>query len=449
MKVLNNRKIYEILGALLLLSSVNISASGMSEINERLNKTFEINLPLSEWPGVSLASREEEYCYKLTWDKNKSLEENQRELVKNFISSCCDFSLKLAEIGLSGIYLGEFDDGESIVFIDKETRTSINHSSNDVMFFNEKDGIRRLEVCPRTALLHDIKPINFQEWMKYEFERYVQRFVEDPVGCEILRISIAKYEAGQRGLSKIRFIPQEDPEMDLAYTPGSYVWKHARRIGGSAFNRYGEYCLENKFIIFSPEWFNTDQTGLILKLRKTKSGTDNFTVNTGIIPREASLMYQIIYSIHVGKGRDYDGTHVIEKRDDQNHFCGNFDGVGPFSILRKRLNILIFKNDKIYRAMYGLTRRGFDLINESAYLAHKYSFIRPAYAGSQTGVVVNGKRLDKKGSSKFLKKFLKTNGDFDLYRYYLSSESSIQYPEFGVGQYRCSDVDFEKRKRNS
>ena len=449
MRLLKNRKIYVISVALTFLSTVSIPAAGFLEVSESQDNAFEINQPLSEWPKISLLSREEELCYELTWDKNKTLEENQQELVKNFMSSCCDFSFKLEDIGLSGIYPGKFDDGESVVFIDEETRTYINHSSNDVMFFNERDGIRKLEVYPRTALLHNIKPINFKEWMKYEFERYIQRFVEDPVGCEILRVSIAKYEAGQRGLSKIKFIPQDDPKIDLAYTPGSYVWKHARRIGGSDFNRYGECCLENKFIIFSPEWFNMDQTGLILKLRKTKFGTDNFTVNTGIIPREASLMYQIIYSIHVGKGTDCEGTQVIGKRDDQNHFCGSFDGVGPFSILRKRLNISIFKNDKIYRAMYGLTKRGFNLINESAYLAHKYAFIRPAYVGSQTGIVVNGKRLDKKESSEFLKEFLKTDGDFDLYRHYLSSESSIQYPEFGVGQYRCSDVDFERRRRNA
>ena len=445
MQIQKKVKICGILGVSIFLSTVNIPALGFFEVSEYQDKVFEINQPLSEWPKIYLSSSEEIRCYDLAWNVNKSLEENQRELVKNFISSCCDFSFKLDDLGLSGIYPGKFDDGESIIFIDKETRMSINHSSNNVVFSNERDGIRGLEVLPRTALLPNIKPIKFQEWMKYELERYIQRIVEDPVGCEILRMSIAKYKAGERRLSKIRFLPQDDPKVDLAYTPGSYVWKHARRIGRSDFGRYAQFCRENKFILFSPEWFNTDQRGLILKLDKTESGTDDFEVNTGIIPREASLVYQIIYSIHLGKATDYGGTQVIEQRDDQSYFCGNFEGVGPFSILKKRLNVSIFKNDKIYRAMYGLTRRGFDLISESSYLAHRYALIRPAYTGFQAGIVVNEKKLNNEESRVFLKRFLKTSGDFDLYGYLLSRRSlSADYPEFGKGNYRCSDIDSEK-----
>ena len=437
-----SKKVYGILCASIFLSVV--PASGLWEASGYQDKTFEINQPLSEWPKVSSLSNEEKLCYELTWDKNKKLEENQRELVKNFISSCCDFSFKVTEQGLNGIYQGKFDDGENIVFIDKETRTSINHISNNIIFFNERDGNRKLEVHPRTALLRNIIPFDFREWMRYEFERHIWKFVEDPVGCEILRVSIAKYEAGQRGLSKIRFIPQFNPKIDLAYTAGSYVWRHARRIGRSDFGRYAEFCSENKFILFSPEWFSTDETGLILKLDKTESGTDNFVVDTDIIPKETSLMYQIIYSIHSGGDVDYSGTQVIEERDDQNYFCGNLGGVGQFSILRKRLNVLVFKNDRIYRTMYGLTKRGFDLISESAYSANRYGFIRPAYTGSRAGVIVNGKRLDKRESREFWKKFFETNGDFDLYRYLLSKkQSSINYPEFGKGYYRCSDIDFE------
>ena len=441
-----NRKICEIFGLTLFFSIVNMSAAGMWEVNEQQNKTFEVKQPLSEWPEISLLPQEELY-YKLTWDKNKKLEENQQELLKIFMSSCCDFSFRIKERGPGGIYSGKFDDGENIIFIDKETRMFIDHSSNHVIFFDESDGNKGLDAHPETALLSNVKPIDFQEWMKCELERYIQRFVEDPVGCEILRISIAKHEAGQRGLPKIKFIPQDDAKIDLAFTSGSYVWKRAKRVNLN-FNVFSGFCKENRFIIFSPEWFNTDQQGLMLKLCKTKSGADRFRVNQGIIPREAGLMYQIIYAMHVGQGIDYDGTQVIEKRDDQNYFCGDLDGVGPFSILRKRLNVSIFKNDKIYRTMYGLTKRGFDLINESSYLAHKYAFIRPAYTGYRAEINVNGKTLNKKESCKFLKKFFKTNGDFDLYMHYLSSKSSIQYPEFGKGQYRCSDVDFEKRRRN-
>ena len=445
MKVQKNRKIYEILCASLFLSSVNTSAAGMLETSEQQNKTFEINQPLSEWPKVSTLSKEEELCYELTWDKNRSLEENQRKLIKNFISSCCDFSFRIKEKGLTGIYSGKFDDGENLVFIDKETWIFVDHSSGGIMFFNEKDGNNGLEAHPRTGLLHNIRPLDFKEWMKCEFERYMQRIVEDPVGCEILRVSIAKYEAGQRALPRIKFIPQDDPKMSLAYTPGSYVWKHARRIGRSEFDRYSEFCKENRFIIFSPEWFNMDQTGLILKLNKIKSGAEDFILKRGVIPRESSLIFQIIYAMHV-EGTDSDGTQIIEKRDNQNYFRGNLDGVGHFSILRKRLNVLIFKNDKILRTMYGLTKQGLaPFVSESSYTSSRYNYIRPVYAVPKSGIIVNGKRLDKKESIKILKKFLKTNSD--LYRHFLSRKlSSLKYPKFGIGRYRCADVDFEKKR---
>ncbi|MBO7537132.1 MAG: hypothetical protein J6T29_02210 [Alphaproteobacteria bacterium] len=443
-----NKRLYKMLCASLFFSSVSTSAVGMLETSEQQNKTFEISQPLSEWPKVSTLSEEEELCYKLTWDKGKRLEENKIELIKNFISTCFDFSFKTKETGIKGIYLGEFDDGENVVFIDKEARTSINHGSGEIMFFNEKDGNNRLEAHPRMGLLHDIKPLDFAEWMKYEFERYIQRIVEDPVGCEILRVSIAKYKAGQRGLPRIKFIPQDDPKMNLAYTPGSYVWKHARRIGRSEFNIYSESCRENRFIMFSPEWFNTDQTGLIMKLRKTKSGAEDFILKKGIVPKDVSLIYQIIYVMHV-EGTDTDGTQVIEKRDDQSWFQGNLDGVGPFSISRKRLSILIFKNDKILRTMYGLTKQGLDpFVNESSYMSSRYNCIRPAYAMPKSGIIVNGKRLDKKESTKISKKILKTNRDlYGLFLFKLFEKSfPLDCPKFGRGNYRCSDVDFEKKR---
>ncbi len=451
MKVSENRRIYGILCASLILSTINIPASGMLRVNENQNKKFEINQPLREWPRKSRSSEQEEICYKFTWDDKKSLEENKYEVVRRFISNCCDFSFKVTDMGLKGIYYGTFDNDESIVFIDSETRMLVNPSLDKILFFNEKDSPKGLEVHPLTNLMENIKPINFEEWMIFEFERYIQRFVEDPVGCEVLRRSIAKYEAEQEDFPKVKFIPVDDQKMSMAYTPGGYVWRYVRRHGRPSFGIYEGYSKENKFIIFSPDWFSTDQKGLMLKLsnRKTNYDSDSFVVNTGVMPRESSLMYQIIYAIHAERDDDHKGTHVIENRDPQNYFRGDFDGVGAFSIQRKQLNTLIFKNDKIYRVMYGLTKRGFDLINESSYLAHRYNFIRPAYMGSKTRMTINGKRLDRKDSCKFLKKFLKTNGDFDLYKYYLSGESSINYPEFGKGHYKCSDIDFKKRKKMS
>ena len=135
------RRIYGILCASLFINSVSTSAEGMLETSEQQNKTFginrhktfEINQSLSEWPKVSALSKEEELCYKLTWDTNKRLEENQRELIENFMSSCCDFSFKIKEKRLTRIYSGKFDDGKNVVFIDKETRTSINHGSGEVV----------------------------------------------------------------------------------------------------------------------------------------------------------------------------------------------------------------------------------------------------------------------------------------------------------------------------
>ena len=86
-----------------------------------------------------------------------------------------------------------------------------------------------------------------------------------------------------------------------------------------------------------------------------------------------------------------------------------------------------FGNDEEYRAQYGLTADGFDPLNESSYLSHRYHWIRAS----------NVIRSENFGD--MYKIFIQEQGDFDLYAYYLSPYSSIKYPEFGFSQYQCSD----------
>ena len=86
-----------------------------------------------------------------------------------------------------------------------------------------------------------------------------------------------------------------------------------------------------------------------------------------------------------------------------------------------------FGNDEEYRNQYGLTADGFDPLNESSYLSHRYHWIRVSNA------------VQPENFSDMYKTFIQEQGDFDLYAYYLSPNSAIKYPEFGFSQYQCAD----------
>lgn len=441
----SSRTVLSFLGTLIFLSCANTQAMGLAGIEKNMGRSFDIKMPLSQWPIInSLVTQRELDWYRSTWDATKTLEENKKDLVNQFMETCCDFSFKRKKEELHGITVGRTESGEDIIFPEKGTSICARPNSTEVLIYNEKDRSLGLKAHVTTNIFLNINPLDFTQQMRNNFEKTISELTEDPVGCEVLRVAISKYKGSARKLSKITFIPVKNKEIGLAYTTNSNVWKYMRRNRGIRRNKYRKLCKDNKFIMFSPNWFDSEQAALFLKINNTAYvGREfKFSLISGIIPKEASLIHQIIYALNVGENNEYRETQLIEERTISDYFYANLKGTGNCVISGKQANHFLFMDDKVYRTMYGFTNEGLDLINESSYLAHRYGLIRPTYLGPNTQFSINSGPLSKLESYRFLDAFLRINGDHDLFHYYLSPKSSIEYPEFGIGRYSCSDIKF-------
>lgn len=439
----NGKKVICFLGTLMLFSCADTHA--MSFVEENTERLFDVKMPLSQWPVVnSLITQRELDWYRSMWDATKTLEENKKELVNQFIETCCDFSFKKKERELPGITVGGTDNGDDIVFPEKGVSIYTRPNSEEVLIYNEKDRSLGLRAHVTTNIFLNVIPLDFSPKMRNDIEKSISELAEDSVGCEILRIAISKYKGGVRGLSKITFIPVKNKGVGLAYTTNCNVWKYMKRNEGRHGSKYRKLCKERKFIMFSQNWFESEQTALFLKMNDFSNNgeEEEFSLFSGAIPKEASFIHQIIYALNVGENNEYRETQLIEDRTISKYFCTYLKQTGNCLIPGKQINKALFMDDKIYRTMYGLTNEGLDLLNESAYLAHRYKLIRPTYMGSDIQLSINGKLLNKAESYRFLDEFLKKNGDQDLFRYYLSPQSMIDYPEFGIGRYSCSNIRF-------
>ena len=445
MKIFKNGAVYKFLGALVFFGCADVRAMSLATI-ENNERSFDVKMPLSQWPIVnSLVTQREMDWYRSTWSAAKTLEENKKEVVDQFIKTCCDFSFKKKKQELKGITVGRTERGEDIVFSEKGTNICVRPNSAEVLIYNEKERYRGLKAYVTTNIFLNISPLDFTKQMRSKFEKFISELAEDPVGCEVLRIAISKYKASIRGLPKITFIPVNNKEIGLAYTTDSNVWRYIKRSDGMRSNKYRRLRNDSKFIMFSPEWFDVKQTGLFLKMDNSEDNNEEgfeFSLSSGVIPKEASLIHQIIYALNVRENNERKETQLIEERTIPKYFHASFKGVGDCLISGKQINYSLFVDDKIYRAMYVFTKEGLDLINESSYLAHRYKLIRPTYVGPNTELSINGRALSKTESYRFLNTFLKANGDHDLFRYYLSPDSTVEYPEFGIGRYSCSDIKF-------
>ncbi|MBO4405502.1 MAG: hypothetical protein J5821_02115 [Alphaproteobacteria bacterium] len=441
----NNKTVLSFFGTLIFLGCTNTQAMGLSGIEKNMERSFDLKMPLSQWPIInSLVTQRELDCYRSTWNATKTLEENKKELVNQFMETCCDFSFKRKKEELYGITVGRTDNGEDIIFPEKGTSICARPNSTEVLIYNEKDRSFGLKAHVNTNIFLNVNPLDFTQHMRNKFEKNLSELTEDPVGCEVLRVAISKYKGSIRGLPKITFIPVKNKEIGLAYTTNSNVWKYMRKTRGIRSNKYRKLCKDRKFIMFSPNWFNSEQSTLFLKMNNPANdeGEFDFSLISGVIPKEVSLIHQIIYALNIGENNECRETQVIEERTVPRYFHANLKGIGNCIISGKQINYSLFIDDKVYRTMYGFTKEGLDLINESSYLAHRYGLIRPTYLGSDTQLSINGKVLHKTESYRFLDAFLQINGDHDLFRYYLSPKSSIEYPEFGIGRYACSDIRF-------
>lgn len=436
----NSRTVLSFLGTLIFLSCANTQAMGLAGIEKNMGRSFDIKIPLSQWPIInSLVTQRELDWYRSTWDATKTLEENKKDLVNQFMETCCDFSFKRKKEELHGITVGRTESGEDIIFPEKGTSICARPNSTEVLIYNEKDRSLGLKAHVTTNIFLNINPLDFTQHMRNKFEKTIAEVTEDPVGCEILRVAISRYKGSIRELTKITFIPVKNKEIGFAYTTNSNVWKYMRKSRGTRGNKYRKLCKDRKFIMFSPNWFNSEQSALFLKMNNftDKKEDFDFSLISGDIPKEASFLHQIIYALNVGENNEHRETRLIEERTMSKYFHANLKGMGDCIISEKQINHFLYMDDKAYRTMYGFTNEGLDLINESSYLAHRYGLIRPTYLGSDTQLSINSRPLSKSESYQFLDTFLRINGDRDLFRYYLSPKSPIAYPEFGIGRYSC------------
>jgi len=442
MIIFGDKAVLKFAVAMVFFACTDIRAMSWSNINERTEPTFDVKTPLSQWPVINpLSTQKELESYQSTWDSKKTLKENQISLINQFIKTCCDFSFKKKKKELGRITIGKLKSGENIIFAEPFVNINTYPNSSEVLIFNEKEKFCGVKASVTTNIFLNIDPLDFTEQMKKELKKCVSKLVKDSVGCEVLRVAISKYKGGTERMPKIAFIPVKNKNIGFIYTTNNDLWRYLKNTRNTYFDTYRKFSKSSKFIMFSPDWFEDKHPGLFLKMNHGKSTEEHdFSINDSVIPKEAIFLHQLIYALNVGEDNSHRQTQLIEKRANSQYFYGNFPRFGDYLITCRLINTSFFLDDSVYRTMYGFTKYGLDLINESSYLAHRYNLIRPMYLGVGTKLKINGKTLRPEEFRKFLNTYLETKGDHDLFRYYLSRKSTIPYPEFGIGRFSCSDM---------
>ena len=443
MKTFKRKILSYFAGALIFSGCISDEAEGMARVYASSRKRFDISQSLSKWPMLNmLRTQKERVIYESIWDSNKSLKQNQERLFDLFLKTCCDFSFAAKETEVPGVFIGEGESGTPIVFVGADVETLGDLYLENLWLQNTKKQGKKIKVNMTTTVLHDMRPLDFTKTQKEQLKRYLKKLTEDSVGCELLRVAIAKYGARKNKSEKIKFLPVRSDRVDFAYVIGASMWQYIELSQHIDLGMYRKHWKKQEFILFSPDWFNTEHKGFLMKsFKDEKSRTRKFVVDWGIIPKESNLLNEIIHAIHPGTGRTYRDTTNILERSNYDYLYVRLKEQDWFRIDEPNFNVSIFFDDEVYRTMFGITSKGLDPINEAAYLSHRYKFIRPAFVGDQTRFIFNGRELTQKQMCQFFKRYFESGHiDRDLYRYYLSPKSPIKYPEFGKGKYLYTDT---------
>lgn len=427
----------------LLISSILMVAFNIEDTSAMVRAKYEkfsVRCPLSVWPKVGNIVRSSAVDkYNELWDEKSSLEDNRKRLLDKFMSTCCDFSFQEVPLNIKGVKLGKVQSGDGLIFVDQGVKFRIRPALEKVWLYKVDDKTQGVKVPLGTNVFVAMKPVGYTEEIKKKLIGYLEKISEDSVGCELFRRAIVKYELCQGNIDKIKFIPVEREGLDLYFVLGKDIRQYLSREGSLSYIR--DFRINKKFIMFSPnlEDNNPNREGLKVKLRADGRRTemDKFSIERGNYPVDAGLFYQLVYAFNEDYGSV--STKTIEDRSNNNTFSFNVDGFGKVSVPSRQLNVSIFVKDSIYKAMYGLTPVGLNLLNEASYLAHRYNCVRPSYIGAKSKLKMNDNQMNSDSMFDFVLRFLRANGDEDLYEYYLSPDSSIEYPEFGKGAYKCSD----------
>ena len=420
-----------------------ISAEAMQNIQYKPQFTNMYRKPLAEWPIVHPFNSQEEMDFynNSTWHPDLTLKQNQKELVKSFVEECCDFSFKIRSTELKEIDIGFLDSGEFLIFASESIYIDADKDSTNMIIYNDnyKDDGGLSAPCITPSFI-GYRPVD--ECMKYknQFIEYFSKIAEDPVGCKLFRIAITKHVVND--LDKIAFIPavtyEDDKLSSITCNSGCCVCYHlAKRENSMAIERLRQ-DQQYRFITFTPEFFTEDLSVGIIKYENNK-------ISFSIIEflREAALFHEIVHSLHTNVHKKLLESKNIRRRSKPNALKCTFENKKePIFVCRDSVNVGLFHNDEEYRTIYGITEKGLDLLNESSFSAHKFGFIRASHGDIRESKLLIGKNhFDKKESREFYQKFFTEHGDLDLYFYYLATDSPIKHPKFGVGQYKCADLD--------
>ncbi len=364
---------------------------------------------LTEYPVVSfLKSEKEEEAYKTTWDPRLTLAENRERLLSRFLDTCCDFSFKVKEDSKIGGYIqGHIDSGEDIVVLRNGiTKYPAGHKNTAILARIQCEEIRTLDEHLKAQLVNCFTDIS-----------------RNPIGCELMRVLIAKSVAG--GKSKLIFLPVK-------------ASGHAARRSDFAFGRFMN--IEDTVI---RDFFGKEELKIPVKTYDFMicpidvtaiSETDqfmnfdkgDFLLHENVIPLDGALLHEAIHSLQPENMRT---TSVIEER---------YPSSEP--LWKQTLS-----DDTEYECMFGLGNKSFHILSEAAYMATKYDRMRIAH----NPIILDGQEDGAQSGRKFalvvFTSLIRKDGDFGLYQLYLDPNSPIrkQFPRFGIGQYQCSDLDPE------
>lgn len=399
--------------------------------------------PLSEWPKIHPFSSQKEMNYykNSTWFPELTLKQNQKKLVKDFVEKCCDFSFKIHPTKLKEIDIGRLDSGEYLIFASESTSIESSKSSTNMLIYNENYKLDRglLAHCITPSFI-GCHPIDSGEKYKDQLIECFLKLAEDPVGCKLFRLALTKHIVNN--LQKIVFIPavscEDDDMWSITCSSGSYLCSRLAKAENVVAIKHLEQKPRHRFITFSPEFFTeTIPVGAI----KYENGNILFSIIESF--REAVLFHEIIHSLHADVNKNLQESTNIRRRSNSYRFRYMLKEGGEPSFFRcDQINVNLFHNDEEYRTMYGINSEGLDLLNESSYLAHRYGFIRASHGDLECArLSIKKNNLNKSQSNAFFQNFFTNHGDHDLFEYYLSPNSPIKYPEFGLGQYKCADLD--------
>lgn len=463
-----------------------ISLLIISSNNQRMNvvramayaysaKDVKTNLsePIEKWRYINSLTENEARIYKKTWNTKSSLKSNITNLVDMFFDGCCDFSFKLGK-KYREVVLGQSVSNDNIMFVNNQQVVHNLIKENQNKYYS-------------TNFLVSVgEPREFTNQMKEEIRNYIKFIAKDSVGCKLLRIATAKTIAGH--LSKLIFIPLVDYSSQQLYTEspyqsrykslfginfqrGIYGWQLAKQTSNETpqtFNRYSKVNFPSyRYMLFVPEILAKNPT--VMAVKNTSNRFEFFYMP---LPADVRLFNRITKSLHSEKPKTLSNIRArlaIKKKKfsqklnekfisilriytEANCFSEKlspqiFQQISKLGGIKNYSNLVVnnmsqelklshletlissfYKNDEDYRSQYGITENGFDPLNESSYTSHRYHWIRT----SNPITLNNYKDL--------FELFVKENGDFNMYSYYLSQKSSIKYPKFGINQYKCSDL---------